>query len=263
MNGDTKIIKMVQNLLAKADNTTNEHEKMLFYKKAQEFIVAHDLLMTDIEGYTKEEINTAYSDWVEMRFKDWIWTLGEVVAENHNCIYFRNDGSNDSWNELTGKWSSRSKYRMNFVGVNEKPTIATYTYNSLLMLLKPKSVSYRLGFLEGLKKEYAKTWETYSIVPVVPKSVKDYKNTLEIKSADPVKKQEVTDIMQYETGYRDGKRYTYQKVDSTNSQIKQLGNTKCYSFRRRKYIWSAKKRFVDTKIQLNLNQFFRKRKRGA
>lgn len=197
-----EIIVKINKLLSKAEHTANKNEKMLFYKKAQELIVQNDIKEGELDMPTEADIQEIYSEWLSVNFKDWYWKLLDVIAENHNCLSFRRKANN------CGR-----TYRFVFIGERTKATIAALTIHSLVLQLKPKSVSYRLGFIEGLKKEYEKTWEHYSLVPVVPTKAQEMYDGMEITFVEALAQQTVSDWNEYEKGKQDGGRYTYHKLE--------------------------------------------------
>lgn len=207
-----KIIAKVKALLAKAEGTNNINEQQVFFQKAQELIVKHQLSEQDMQQISNEEIMSCYSEYFTRTFS-WHWQLAQVVAENHNCLTFRNNCYDEG-------------RRMVFFGYKDAATIASLVFNSCLLALVKKSTSYRLGFVDGLRTRYADNWQTYGLVPVVPEDVvsahKERKITL-VKVAE----QQITDAKEYRAGLLAGKNQLTKKIapaaNQTAGAILELG----------------------------------------
>jgi hypothetical protein len=241
---ETKIIKKINDLIAKADSTHNQYEKIAFYQKAQELIVKNNLNETQLaivgRGMEEriEEIRTTYF----LRQEEWIDNLASVVSINHACLFFYQTGyfsekvnkkyehyseyfdyyhQLDEWEQETYRRPKAPNQEISvvFFGKGSEATIATLIFNSILLLLSKEKNSYKMGFVDGLKKAYEKNWKSYSLVPTISNKVKSAYDEIKFSSLSKVlKKTSVIDAEEYQKGFSAGGRYKTQKVGDGNQQ---------------------------------------------
>jgi hypothetical protein len=214
-----KAIDLVQKVLAKANNNTNQHEAELAMLKAQELMVKYNLEMSEISDIKedKEVVKTDVTK--EGKTLWWVKQLASVIGKNFRCeaLLYTLDG----------------KSKMVFIGLKEDVAVAVKVFgfatDSMLMcsdryidILKVKNgttdryteekKNYIQGFIEGIKTKYAEQVKQngWGLILVKDKMVTDYLGKLDVKKTS-AKVNFNYDATHFEKGFKDGKQFEHKE----------------------------------------------------
>jgi hypothetical protein len=207
---DGGILKKIQNILAKAESTTNEEEAKVFFMKAQELMAKNDISMEQIKVKKEpeeiiQEMAKSGKKTTAVRNLD----LASIIAKNFKCAtYFCSNG--------------KEPFIM-FMGHKNDVKIANMTFDTISKFMEKKRShiyrqykkegkdtkgireSYTTGFLAGLQQGFFKNVEEKGLIVVTPKDVMDEFNKMNSRTVSL--KRKVNDSELYHKGLKDGKGF--------------------------------------------------------
>lgn len=175
---DNKIISKVQNLLELAYDAPSDEEGQTALLMAQKLMVKHNLSISDIKTYQKNDnIGETVGHW-EYRMVWWKEKLAAILGENFRCKTIRRRVVEKGITQLI------------FFGYDTDAELCTKVYEGALLYLeyrlkrlfptvskarwKDYKKSYLLGFLDGLDQRFknqAQSSEEFALMVQVPVEV--------------------------------------------------------------------------------------------
>ncbi|MFS5168044.1 DUF2786 domain-containing protein [Streptococcus agalactiae] len=175
---DNKIISKVQNLLELAYDAPGDEEGQTALLMAQKLMVKHNLSISDIKTYQKNDnIGETVGHW-EYRMVWWKEKLAAILGENFRCKTIRRRVVEKGITQLI------------FFGYDMDAELCTKVYEGALLYLeyrlkrlfptvskarwKDYKKSYLLGFLDGLDQRFknqAQSSEEFALMVQVPAEV--------------------------------------------------------------------------------------------